>query len=83
MATLFLRSSRTINMASKIIFTDEKLFKNNSSSKTEFCNRKVNDGYNLNQIQFYKSGSSSGDVNIWAYIGPFGKGKFYLLFLIK
>ena len=69
-----MKSAHTRSLASKIIFTDEKMFKNQSDSKTEFVNRKCNTGYKLSHLKSVSKGSSVADVNIWAYIGPFGKG---------
>ena len=57
-----------------LIFTDEKLFKTVSDSKTELVNRKPNTAYEKRNMQFTKIGSSAADVMVWGYCGPFGKG---------
>lgn len=74
MARWFLRNDRTRALASTIIFTDEKLFKNKSESNTEYVNRLPNTAYQVQHMKFDKSGSSTADLNVFGYIGPFGKG---------
>ena len=74
MANYFLRNDRRREEAKTIIFTDEKLFKNKSESKTELVNRLPNTAYLEQHMTFDKPGSSAADLNVFGYIGPFGKG---------
>lgn len=57
-------------------FSDEKKFQINSSTKSQYCTREKGKGYDKNKIQYCNtsSGKTAADVNIWTYIGPFGKG---------
>ena len=71
LARLLLKYSYWIK---KIIFSDEKVFKNNSDAKVQYVNRLAGTGYELKHMEMKKKGSSAADVNVWAYIGPFGKG---------
>lgn len=64
-----------------LIFSDEKKFTLNNNDKDEFVTRKVNsNAYQDKFINYDKQVSSSADINIWSYIGPFGKGVFFILF---
>ena len=83
MARNFLKNAHTRSLASKIIFTDEKVFKNNSDSKTEYVNRKPNTAYKPSHMKSFTKGSSVADVNIWTYIGPFGKGIESILMMLN
>lgn len=83
MATLLLRSPATRELTKRIIFTDEKTFKNSPAGNVEYCNRLTGQAYESNKIQFTKSGSALSDVNIWSYIGPFGKGIILLIIFIN
>lgn len=84
MANWFLRNERTRALAKTVIFTDEKHFKNRSDAKTVYVNRLPNTAYEEKHIKFDKPGSSAADLNVFAYIGPFGKGmnrEFLMCFL--
>lgn len=65
-----------INYSKDRIFVDEKTFQTTSSSKTVYVTRKKNEKFDTNKIHHCNTSSihSKADVNIFAYIGPFGKG---------
>lgn len=56
------------------IFSDEKKFSSNSSSKTEYCTRLPGQQFDSNKVSKSQVSNSEADVNCWTYIGPFGKG---------
>jgi hypothetical protein len=61
--------------AKTIIFTDEKKFQPSSDAKTEYVSRKIgSNAFDEKFIQFDHAHSSIAGVNVWGYIGPFGKG---------
>lgn len=62
------------------IFSDEKKFQASPSTKIEYCTREVGEEYDLDKVirGSLSSSKSIADVNIWAYIGPFGKGNLFL-----
>lgn len=57
-----------------IVFTDEKKFMNSSESQIEYVNRMPNTAYEDKHIVYESSGSSVADLNVWGFIGSFGKG---------
>lgn len=59
-----------------IVFTDEKKFMSNNDSRIEYCNRLPETAYQEQHLSINKMSSSAGDLNIWGYIGSFGKGNF-------
>lgn len=76
MAKMFLKHRSLID---KIVFTDEKKFANNSDSKVEYVNRLPGTAYEEKHLSTSKIGSSVADLNLWGYVGSFGKGfRFYL-----
>lgn len=72
----FLKDDAARERANILVFTDEKLFKTVSDSKTELVNRKPNTAYEKKHMQFNKIGGGAADVMVWGYCGPFGKGMF-------
>lgn len=71
------------NIIDKIIFTDEKKFQNSSDKKVEYVNRMIGTAYEDKHVRNCTTGSSSADINIWGYIGSFGKGrKYFCLYLL-
>lgn len=75
---LALKYLKDKSRSSKVIFSDEKKFKLNSDSKTEYISREIGtDPYEEKYMQYDTRLSTKADVNIWAYIGPFGKGISY------
>lgn len=60
------------------IFSDKKKFLSNSSYKTEYVTRKI--GSNAFDEQFinFDHCSTGYGLNIWSYIGPFGKGELFV-----
>lgn len=62
-----------------MIFTDEKRFCCDNDSKTEFVSiQKGENPYQDHLIQYSRPKRPSADVNIWASIGPYGKGDLHL-----
>lgn len=61
-----------------LIFTDEKKFLLSSeNNKVQFVNRKIgSDPFEHQYMHYGNQLSSVADLNVWAYIGPFGKGSF-------
>lgn len=70
----FLKDENARTRAKTLVFTDEKIFRTSSDSKTELVNRKRNTAYEKKHMQFTKLGSGAADVMVWGYCGPFGKG---------
>lgn len=60
-----------------MIMVDEKKFQVKSSSKTEYVTRKKGEAFDKDKLKLCNTSSikSSADVNCFAFIGPFGKGK--------
>lgn len=78
MAKMFLKNQFLID---RIVFTDEKKFAN-SSSKVEYVNRLPGEAYKEKHMTVNKIGTSAADLNIWGYVGSFGKGDIMLHFYI-
>lgn len=57
----------------KIIFTDEKKFVNSSDKNVEYVNRLIGAAYDEKNMRKSVSGSSIADLNVWAFIGSFGR----------
>lgn len=66
----------------KIVFTDEKKFAN-SNSKIEYVNRLSGTAYKEGHKTVNKIGSSAADLNVWGYVGSFGKGEIFVAENIK
>lgn len=61
------------------IFSDEKKFISNTNSKTEFVTRKIgSNAYDQEFINFNHRSNSNTGLNIWSYIGSFGKGELFV-----
>lgn len=75
------------NLNSKIdsfIFSDEKKFMSNSNSKTEYVTRKMkSNAYEEKFMQFDHPENNNSNLNIWSYIGSFGKGELFVAENIK
>lgn len=73
-----------LNLAAKysksdcdFVFSDEKKFTLKDNNSVELVTRpKGSNAYESQYMKYGKQVSSNADVNIWAYIGPFGKGAF-------
>lgn len=64
-----------LSKVDRMIFSDEKKFLANSNAKTELVTRKIGSNpYEHQFIQFSQLENNKADINIWSYIGPFGKG---------
>lgn len=60
------------------VFTDEKKFQASSSSKTEYVTRLSGEAYDKDKLKKVRTSiNSSADINVWGYIGPFGKGNCF------
>lgn len=63
-------------IATKLIFTDEKLFNNAPQNDLKLVRRKIGQSYANGNIQ--KQSKPTVTCMIWLYIGPFGKGEVFL-----
>lgn len=63
------------NILDYLILTDEKTFKDDRNSKVQYTNRINNTAYLPKHLATSRPASSSSDINIWGFIGPFGKGE--------
>lgn len=70
-------AEKYLSMEKDLIMVDEKKFQVNSSSQTVYVTRLPEQAYDEVMIDFCNTSSisSSADVNMFLYIGPFGKGK--------
>lgn len=70
-------ANKYLSIQKDMILVDEKKIQVNSSSQTVFVSRLRGQGYQENMIDFCNTSSisSAADVNIFVYIGPFGKGR--------
>lgn len=72
------------NRIKNLIFSDEKKFLMNNNDKDEFVTRKKgSDPYQDSFMNYGKQVSSRADLNVWSYIGPFGKGELFCAENIK
>lgn len=82
---LALRHSK--DLQSKVdcfIFSDEKKFMSNSNAKTEYVTRKIgSNAYDEKFMQFDHPANNNSNLNVWAYIGSFGKGELFVAENIK
>lgn len=58
----------------KLVFTDKKKIMNKNESNVNYVNREKSKGYETINMRFDCVGNSAADVNVWGYLGVFGKG---------
>lgn len=72
-------ANKHLENSTNIIFSDEKKFILNNNDKSQYVTRPENSNPFENKYMHYgRQLGSNADINIWMYIGPFGKGTFII-----
>ena len=60
------------------LFSDEKLFHNTPTNEVQYVKRLNGERYAEDCVSYTASNGSNVSVNVWYYVGPFGKGPLFL-----